>query len=280
MYLNTHTYFSFLHGTLSVEELLAEAQRCGVRKLALTDINNTSGVLDFIRLAPQYGVEPVVGIEFRRDHRLCYVGIARNNVGFHELNEFLTHCLRGGTNAEADVPDQPPLLPNVSWILVPPALPGAKALSDWIDERLRPIQPALRERVWFGLRRLPSWGGLRIDPARLVLWWPVSFRSPGEHDIHRVLRAVDRNTLLTKLPPEDLADPGEVMLSPDALREQCTDSLSLIDNAERLLEGCGIAFDYHESKNKLSFTGSKALDRELLRRETFAGMRERYGEAG
>jgi DNA polymerase-3 subunit alpha len=280
MYLNTHTYFSFLHGTLSVEELLAEAQRCGVRKLALTDINNTSGVLDFIRLAPQYGVEPVVGIEFRRDHRLCYVGIARNNVGFHELNEFLTHCLRGGTNAEADVPDQPPLLPNVSWILVPPALPGAKALSDWIDERLRPMQPALRERVWFGLRRLPSWGGLRIDPARLVLWWPVSFRSPGEHDIHRVLRAVDRNTLLTKLPPEDLADPGEVMLSPDALREQCTDSLSLIDNAERLLEGCGIAFDYHESKNKLSFTGSKALDRELLRRETFAGMRERYGEAG
>ena len=66
MYLNCHTRFSFHYGVLSVEELLEEAQRCGIHKLVLTDINNTSAVLDFIRLAPKYEVEPVVGIEFRR----------------------------------------------------------------------------------------------------------------------------------------------------------------------------------------------------------------------
>ena len=86
MFVNTHTYFSLKYGTLNVEQLLAAAQRCGVRKLALTDINNTSGVLDFIRLAPKYEVQPAVGIDFRIGARQLYIGVAKNNEGFHELN--------------------------------------------------------------------------------------------------------------------------------------------------------------------------------------------------
>jgi len=125
MYLNCHTRFSFHYGVLSVEELLQEAQRCGVRKLALTDINNTSAVLDFIRLAPKYDVEPVVGVEFRRGDKLQFIGIARNNDGFEELNCFLSDCLAEGArhgessgNRDAIVPDRAPAFQNV-WVIYP-----------------------------------------------------------------------------------------------------------------------------------------------------------------
>ena len=38
MYVNTHSYYSFKYGTLSEEDLLVNAQKCGVTEFALTDI--------------------------------------------------------------------------------------------------------------------------------------------------------------------------------------------------------------------------------------------------
>ena len=110
MYLNCHSYFSFKFGTMSQEALLKEAVAKGVHKLVLTDVNNSSGVLDFIRLAQQYNVSPVVGIDFRKRVQQKFIGIAKNNEGFRELNDFLSKCLREGetglTGREAMIPDR------------------------------------------------------------------------------------------------------------------------------------------------------------------------------
>ena len=65
MYLNCHSHFSLRFGTFSEKVLLELAQENGVEALALTDVNNTSACLNFMRLAPQYGVKPIVGIDFR-----------------------------------------------------------------------------------------------------------------------------------------------------------------------------------------------------------------------
>ena len=39
----------------------------------------------------QKNIRPVAGIEFRNDNELQYIGIARNNKGLQELNEFLSN---------------------------------------------------------------------------------------------------------------------------------------------------------------------------------------------
>ena len=106
MYLNCHTSLSFKCGTLSVPELFAEAVRCGVHKLVLTEINNTASYIEMLRLCEQnraredgknkfgedaYDLEVALGIEFRAGNELLYVGIARNNNGFEELNRFHSH---------------------------------------------------------------------------------------------------------------------------------------------------------------------------------------------
>ena len=56
----------------------------------LTDINNTSAGLNFVRLAPEYNVKPILGIDFRNGVDQCFVGIAKNNEGYLELNNFLS----------------------------------------------------------------------------------------------------------------------------------------------------------------------------------------------
>ena len=274
MLLNAHTFFSFHYGLLSVEELLIHARQQGIRKLALTDINNTSGVIDFVRLAPQYDVEPVAGVEFRSGNTLHYIGIARNNEGYHELNDFLTKCLLGGTAMDPVFPELPPLTVNIAWVV------------PFNDAALRRITGAMKR-----MTRLPFYIGVRPDQIaslRLSVWnkyadhlvalWPVTFRSYDDREVHRILRAVGNNCLLSRISEQELAAWYEVMPSPERLINAYREMPELLLQADKLLSPCGIAFDFRESKNKQTFSGSKALDRELLRRETIKGMADRYGE--
>ena len=72
------------------KELLQLDQRSGHKTLALTDINNTSASLDFVRMSDKFNVRPVLGIDFRNGAEQKFVGLAKNNKGFRELNDLLS----------------------------------------------------------------------------------------------------------------------------------------------------------------------------------------------
>src|SRR5688500_5131598 len=90
MFLNCHSFFSLNYGVMSPEKLLKYASTIDVMQMALTDINNTSGCIDFMRLAKEYNIRPAIGIDFRHNTKQLYIALAKNNEGFRELNEFLS----------------------------------------------------------------------------------------------------------------------------------------------------------------------------------------------
>lgn len=273
MYLNCHTYFSFNYGIFSVEQLLEEAQRNDVKKIVLTDINNTSGVMDFVRLAPGYDVQPVVGVDFRVDADQLYIGIAKNNEGFRELNSFLTHALRRGTHEPPDLPEIPPPLQNVVWIV-----PLRRLLNEKKKETIVPphlfigVRPGELNRLRYSVYKKYT--------KQLLVLQPVTFKTPGDFNTHRLLRAIGNNQLLSKLSSDQLADENECMSREDQLELCFADFPELIHTTREVLESCGIAFDFHESKNKQNFSGSKHLDLQILRRETMKGLGYRYDQPG
>ena len=87
MSLCNHSCYSLKYGIQKPKELIKQAVTYGYKSIALTDINNTSGCLDFIRLAENYDLHPVVGIDFRNTIQSLYIGIARSNEGFRQLND-------------------------------------------------------------------------------------------------------------------------------------------------------------------------------------------------
>lgn len=310
MFLNCHSWFSFHYGTLPVETVLEEAQRLGVHKLVLTDINNTSGALDFIRLAPGYGVEPVVGVEFRHGDDVKFIGIAKNNEGFEELNRFLSDCLRTGAregessgNRDAIIPEKIPCFRNVVVILpvrTAPSLkpgdhpPGFEDDPEPAQRRAGKKQPAISRYAavatepsasadcYYGIRpsdlsRLP-FSPYKHLLHRCVILWPVTVRHKTDFNVHRLLCAIGHNTLLSKVPPEVNCSPDEIMTTEAEVRRRYEDFPQLIHTTEQLLSQCSIAFDFHASKNKRTFSGSTLIDQRLLERETWKGVRYRYGE--
>ena len=78
MYLNCHSYYSLRYGTLSVERLVESAAARGVSALVLTDINNSSGMMDFIRECGEQRIKPIAGADIRNENKHLYTLIARN----------------------------------------------------------------------------------------------------------------------------------------------------------------------------------------------------------
>jgi len=94
MLLNLHSYFSLRYGTISLDDLTDLVVSHGHDTAVLTDINNSSAIFPFIKKCREKGINGLVGMEYRNGDTLLYIGIARNEVGFAELNEHMTTANR------------------------------------------------------------------------------------------------------------------------------------------------------------------------------------------
>ena len=255
---------------MSPEELLSEAQQKGIACLALTDINNTSGILDFFRLAPKFSIKPVAGIDFRNGTEQKYIGIAKNIEGFHKLNKFLSEHLQSGDK----FPEHAPGFENA--FVIYPASPPAplRGRGEHIEFY------SLRENEFVGIHPkdfflLPV-SDLRHLTSKLVILSPVTFRNKTDFNTHRLLRAIDKNTLLSKLEVSEQAQPVEIMYSSEQLKNIYKDYPQLIYNTEKLLDECEIDFEFGKNKNKKYFTGSSEGDYARLQELCDSGLQYRY----
>lgn len=268
MYLNCHTYYSLRYGTFSELELLNLAQQNHVKRLVLTDINNTSAGLNFVRKAPEYGVTPLLGIDFRNGVQPCFLGIAKNNEGYLELNDFLSHHLHD----ELEIPARAPHFKN-AFVIYPFEQVLLNELEDFESH----------EFVGFSiqdLRRLPFSRLIKLK-NKLVVQQPVTFRNKADFNAHRLLRAIDNNVLLSKLSEEEEADEGEKMFPIQNLAAAFSEYPFILENTEKLLNQCSIHFDFSNGRkpqNLQSYSGSVDADEKLIEKLCYEGLPYRYKE--
>ena len=180
MYWNCHTFYSFKYGTLSPERLLNQAVKYGVSQLAFTDINSTSATVDMLRRASKVGIKAVPGVEFRNGNHLCFVALARNNEGFEEINRFLSYFLH---TAKA-FPESAPDFKNV--IVIYPLN----------FQHKRPLKAFEYWGVKSGQLNLLRYHFGSFDEHKLLAWMPVTFETRRDFNAHRLLRAVDRKSVV------------------------------------------------------------------------------------
>ena len=266
MYLNNHSYYSLRYGTLSEIELLEIAQQHGCTHFALTDINNTSGCLNFIRKAPDYGITPSIGIDFRNAAEQCYIGLAKNNAGFLVLNDFLSEHLHN----KKDFPENAPLLENC--IIIYP-----------FEKILLLEKTTFLEHEFIGVK-LTDIHKLRFSKlssftTKLVVLHTVTFCNKRHFNIHRLLRAMDTNTLLSKLPETQQSSPDCKMVPVGFIEKAFEAYPYILENTKLLLLQCTIDFNFSktkESQNLKCVFGSQDEDYKKLIALCELGLPKRY----
>ena len=261
MFLNCHSYHSLRYGTIPVDELVQQAKSCGATALALTDINASPGVYDFVTQCRENNIHPLVGIEFREGNKLHFIGIAKNKNGFGELCKLLTeHHLKNVSIEQAGRE-----LNDVFLIY-----PFENFPEQLHDNEFIGVRPEHINKLYFS--------PLKKFHPRMVVHHPVTYRTKKEFNLHRILRAVENNVILSRLNEEQVCKTSETLLPVDQLLSAYADFPQIIRNTEHIIEQCNFEFDFKTPKNKKFYTNSRYSDKLLLESLATDGMVKRYGE--
>jgi len=268
MYLNCHTYYSLRYGTIKPEMLLAIASQNGAQTIALTDINNTSACLDFVRLSDKYKVKPVLGVDFRNGAQQQFILIAKNNKGFQNINNYLSEFLH---NQDLKIPGQPEIIIEDCFVIYP--------YQKGKDYNLKPNEFLGIKADDLNALKFSKWNAFR---HKLVVLQTVSFQNKRGFNTHRLLRAIDNNTLLSKLPKSEEGKSSDRMLPYHELCERYQEFPELLQNTESILNSCSVNFDFSQEtpNNQKSYTNNEQLDFRLLKKLTYSGLHYRYKKPG
>ncbi len=260
MHWNIHSYYSLRYGTLPIAEIIECAQSLGIKTLGLTDINCSTGIFEFVKLCEEAGIKPLAGIEFRNENELLFTLLAKNTKGILEINKLLSdHNIHG-----LEYKDQLKTLEKTFVIYPFLNFPDKLAEHEYIGIRLSQLNKLVRK----DLSKIKS---------KLILQQPVTFKNAANYQLHGHLRAIDRNLLLSRLEPEDLAGKDELFMSEEALIKACGQFDFIAKNTLQFMEPCEITFDFKSHKNKKIFTTSVYEDKLLLEKLAYEGMERRYG---
>ena len=263
MYLNCKTYFSFRYGTFSTSQLVEEAVDAGVSALALTNINNTCDTWDFVDACRKHHIKPVTGAEIRNGDEFLYILLAKNNSGLQAINSFISQHLQQKTDFPAR-----PRLPETVWIIYPlEKNPGMESLA---LHELIGVQPT-QVNLLFG--KHPE-----EHAHKYVIRQPVTFKDKTSYNLHRLLRAIDRNILLSKQEPVSIAGKYERFVPPSRLMNAFRNYPFIITNTLQVMDSCSIDIQFETDKNKKTFSASREDDRILLEKLALDGMKTRYGK--
>lgn len=261
MYLNCHSFHSLRYGTIPVEELVQMAKEKGIKVLGLTDINASAGVFDFVKACLKNDIKPIVGIEFRVNNKLLYVGLARTFNGFSEMCRFLSeHNI-----TKKPIPECSPDFKEV--MVIYPFENSLKSLKkhEFLGVKHQDLNQLIKKEN-------------KVNIEKMLLWHPVTFRTKKEFQLHQIMRAVELNTILTKLEKQDYCGQEEFMLPLNELADLYKNHPQLIKNCKRMIASCNFEFDFKTNKNKFYYTRNKQQDKALLNKLALEGMSRRYGD--
>ncbi len=234
--LQAHSQFSLLAGTPSIEALVTRARQLGYAALALTDVNRMSGLVVFYAECLRQSIQPILGAEIREaqnpGNRLTL--LARNEAGYGDLCELITQRhLHGTAFSLARALEKP--WPHL--FLVSEATEILDALSRG-PNRARLFGASIRHSPEARLRARATEAFCARAGLPVVAAGDVWFLDRREHTVHRILRAIDLNSTLSRLRPGETEPAGAWMRAPAELDALYDDHPQLVRDAEALAERC------------------------------------------
>ncbi len=262
--INIHSYYSFKYGMMSIDRLMEWAESNGVKALVLTDINSTAGSLEFIRQAQKKQIRPILGVDFRNGAVQQFIAIAKNNEGFHSINNFLSKHLHDSTS----IPSNTDQINDCFLIYPQENIPDRPLL----DHEFIGVKPNRITHTRF-ISKFPK--------EKLIACPTYTLPDQEDYELHCVLRAIDRNTLVSKITDQDAAHKEDVFLTKKQLLDCYSELPEALENLKLVYASSSIDFTLGTdatSQNLEVWTQSKENDYKKVRQLCIDGLAYRYGE--
>lgn len=95
VHLNVHSHYSLLAALPKLPDLIDEAKRQGHDAIALTDLGNLYGTIEFIKECHKAEIKPIIGVDVELESRARLVLLAEHEQGYRNLLAIVTNSYFG-----------------------------------------------------------------------------------------------------------------------------------------------------------------------------------------
>lgn len=266
VHLHTHSHFSLCRGANSIEELCTAVKKRGMNRLAITDTNGLYGLVWFLQIAREMGIQPIIGAEVVANN-LRIILLVKDQIGYRNLCRILSqrHLDRNFSLLKAL------LRHSAGLFMISDSSPLLNALKNHVPP----------ENLFVELQPNPRRLGL-LQYARAAGIPPVAtngvyFINRDDYFVHRLLRAIACNATLSTLDERELASSDAWLKDPRQMAQAFPDCPEALANTERIADQCLHELDFAGPifPDFKPTTGESPFD--YLRRLCYEGARKRYG---
>ena len=189
--------------------------------MALTEVNGLWGFIRFVQLAKEQGIKPIAGTNLvtTMDDIILLV---ENQTGYENMCRIISHV-----HNDPDVLISNLLKPLYSGLFILAHQNNVlQSLATFIPNshlfvELRPSITEAEARILANTYQL-----------EIIASGDVYFMSKEDYHTHRILRAIDRNTTLSQLPPDNTKDQRHFFRSEKEMIDLFPSSMAAINNSQ------------------------------------------------
>ena len=266
--LRVRSYYTFLDSTLSPGAVINLARQHGLSAIALTDVGNLHGAVEFAQAAQRTGIKPIFGTELLVGSHplLLYVESAP---GYHHLNRLLSKQAEGGMQHDETAVAARQRAPVTFEFLTHHSawLEGLIAVST--DLRLAPLFPG---RFYQLATKQPAASRLPVvaSPA-------IHYALPEDRVKYDILQSIRTLTLLRQEHPSKRSDGRFHFRTPAAMAVACKAHPEWLAHSREIAGRCHFEMPFGKPQFPAFVPPDGATAREFLHRLVLDGLQRRYG---
>lgn len=256
--LEVHSHYSLLRGTLSPKYLCKFLLKKGYQRFAIADTNNLYGMVFLYQTAVEHGLDMIIGATLDDHKNNKAVLLVKDGVGYSNLTHLITERHR---NDNFDLENA--LVGRLKGLVL--LTPSRDLLKKY---RSRDVYVSL-EPGSYSLYQWSKSGGFPV-----VANIPVYMGSVKGHRLHRIMRSIDLNTKLSRLPEEETIPLNHYLHSP----EETLDVIPFAEEALARTEEIAAKCQWRPDLDNFIFPESESSkDFLVLKNRVYQGAMERYG---
>jgi len=239
--LHIHSNYSLLNGAFRIEELIEKAVSSGTKALCLTDTNGMYGLINFYKNCIDAGIKPLLGayIDEPLNKKNYAIFIAKNNSGYSDLCNIITNRKLDNNFSLIDtVKDYHPNL-----IIISPVI---ELLENINYENQFYAELFISKSNRNASRKLFTFA--KEKGIRIVATNPIYFLNQNDFILHKLLRAINLNSVLNNLPTDEIVSEEFYFKSEEELRKIFSNIPEVLSESEKIAEQCNVDLKLGEYK--------------------------------
>jgi error-prone DNA polymerase len=225
-YIHFRSNYSLLCGCRSPEEICRFVRERGLGTVGITDVNNFYGLILFLLAADREGVKPVAGVVVQKGGRDLFTAYVMNRDGYGRICGLLTDLLVDREGAFDPV-----------GALVAHGWDGLSILSphpDVVDRLARRERSGLYVQLTYGLPFASLAGFARCRDLPVAAIHETVFLDESDEKLHPLLRAMDLNTTVERVPETEKLGGRHRFAHPRAVEQFFAAVPEALANTERI----------------------------------------------